>query len=50
MTVEDKMRFEGVDRGPRPLKFGGGEVKGRKREKETKNEGKEPPMNPIDLP
>jgi hypothetical protein len=46
IAVEDKVRIEGVGRGPIPLEFGGGEVKGKKREKETKNKGKAPPQEP----
>ena len=29
IAVEDKMRIEGRGRGPLPLEFGGGEVKGK---------------------
>jgi hypothetical protein len=50
IAVEDKMRFEGLGRNPSPLEFGGGEVKRKKHEKGTKNECKEPPMNPGDFP
>jgi hypothetical protein len=50
IAVEDKMRIKGFGRGPTPLEFGGGEVKGKKRERETKMRARNPLRNPKDLP